>query len=321
MTVWTVSCLPKLVLKFYKRTWTVVGPSFTKVLQAQLNRSRLMESGRHGATRLIPKVEGVPDATELRPITLLQTDYRLLSKCLAVRLHEVMKEVVHPGQLGTGDRNILTGVSNILRSIDVVNKKNMKAYLASWDSMKAYDRASIKYLDKVTEKMSFPQVFRSWLRMLHFSATTRLILPSGLSRKIPVSFSFRQGDSIAGDCYCLTQEPLLRIIRERLSGLLVTNFNQKDEDYMDDVQFVSENEQDLVTFNTTFRQFEAQSGAMLSRDAKSKLMGLGQWMGRENWPLAWIKTVKEMKVLGFLVCPQYTETIRCSWESVFRGFQ
>ena len=110
--------------EFFKITWNIIGSSFTKVLQAQLDRSRLTESGRHGATRLIPKVEGVPDVTQLRPITLLQTDYRLLSKCLAVRLHSVMKEVVHPSQLGTGDRNILTGVYNILSSIDIVNKKH-----------------------------------------------------------------------------------------------------------------------------------------------------------------------------------------------------
>ena len=313
--------LDGLTYEFFKTTWSIIGPSFTKVLQAQLDRSRLMESGRHGVTRLIPNVEGVPDVTQFRPITLLQTDYRLLSKCLAVRLHSVMKEVVNPGQLGTGDRNILTGVYNILSSIDIVNKQNKKAYLASWDAMKAYDRASIVYLDKVTEKMCFPQLFRSWLMMLHCGATTRLFLPSGLSKKIPVSFSFRQGDSIAGDCYCLTQEPLLRLIRERLSGLLVSNFNQKDEDYMDDVQFVSGDEQDLVIFNRTFREFEAQSGAMLSRDSKSKVMGLGQWEGRTDWPLTWIKTVKEMKVLGFLVCPQYADTLRCSWDSVFRGFQ
>ena len=55
------------------------------------------------------------------------------------------------------------------------------------------------------------------------------------------------------------------MMRERLSGLLVTNFNQKDEDYMDDVQFVSGDEQDVVIFNTTFSEYEAQSGAMLSR--------------------------------------------------------
>ena len=101
--------LDGLTYEFFKRTWHVIGQTFTKVLQTQLDREILMKSGRQGATRLIPKVDGVPDVTELRPITLLQVDYRLLSKCLAVRLHLVMEEVVEPGQLGTAGRNILTG--------------------------------------------------------------------------------------------------------------------------------------------------------------------------------------------------------------------
>ena len=91
----------------------------------------------------------------------------------------------------------------------------------------------VAYLDKVTKRMAFPVVFRGWLKMLHMGATTKL-LSSGLSREIPVSFSFPQGDCIAGDLYCLTQEPLLRMLRSKLQGLQVTNFHQKDADYMDD---------------------------------------------------------------------------------------
>jgi hypothetical protein len=125
------------------------------------------------------------------------------------------------------------------------------------------------------------------------------ILPTGLSRVIPVSFSFRQGDCIAGDLFCLTQEPLLRMLWKKLVGLEVTNFTQKYEDYMDD-QFVSSNPEDLVVFNRVFRCYEAQSGAKLSRDRKSKVMGLGSW---QDWPLDWIRSVNRLKVLGFMVCP------------------
>ena len=46
--------LDGLTYKFYKCTWVVIGTSFSKVLQVQLTRVRLLESGRHGATRLIP---------------------------------------------------------------------------------------------------------------------------------------------------------------------------------------------------------------------------------------------------------------------------
>ena len=313
--------LDGLPYEFYKKTWQVIGLTFTKVLQVQLNRERLMESSRHGATRLINKVDQVPDVTQLRPITLLQVDYRLLSKCLAVRLHLVIWEVVDKGQLGTAGRNILTGVYDILSSIDYINLNKLKAYLASWDAMKAFDRSSTVYLDKVTEKMAFPPLFRAWLQMLHQGATTRLILASGLSQEIRVSFSYRQGDCIAGDLYCLSQEPLLRMMRKRLQGLVVSNFVQKDEDYMDDIQFLSSHEEDLVTFNLIVKQFEAQSGFLLSRDQKSKVLGLGEWLGREDWPLAWIQSMKELKVLGFIVCPTYQDTLRRTWEQVFQGFQ
>ena len=307
--------------EFYKCTWSVIGSTFTNILQIQLDGENILESGRHGATCLISKVNAVPDVTQLRPITLLQTDYRILSKCLAERLHIVIGEVVDPGQLGTGGRNMLTGVYNIISSIDFINKNNLPAFIASWDSMKAYDRASIVYLDKVTERMDFPEVFRGWLKMLHRKATTRLILPSGLSREIPVSFSFRQGDCIAGDLYCLQEEPLLRMLRKHLKGLQITNFKQKEEAYMDDIINISSDVTDLITFNKIFSQFEAQSGAMLSRDNKSKVMGLGQRTGKSDWPLEWIQTVSEMKILGFRICPKYSNTLKNTWEAVLGGFQ
>ena len=92
---------------------------------------------------------------------------------------------------------------------------------------------------------------------------------------------------------------------------------------MDDIQVLSSDPEDLVTFDKVMLQFEAQSGAILSRDKKTKVMGLGRWRGRQNWPeeVKWIKSVNQMKVLGFIICPDYSSTLKCSWENVFRGFQ
>ena len=315
--------LDGLTYEFYRVAWPALGRSFHKVLQVQLERCRLIESGKHGATRLIPKVESVPEAKDLRPITLLQVDYRILSKCLASRLRSIIHEVVEPGQLATGNGNILTGVYEILATIDFINKSNSEAFITSADLMKAFDRAMVTYLEIVTERMGFPKMFRDWMQMLHAGATTKLLLLSGLSREIPVSFSFRQGDCIAGDLYCLVQEPLLRMLRKMLTGFQVTNFRQKDTSFMDDTSFLSNNLNDLVTFNQVMVKFEAQSGAILSRDKKTKVMGLGKWRGREEWPheVHWIKTVTSMELLGFTVCPRFTDTLDLTWGKVFRGVQ
>ena len=149
--------LDGLTYEFYRVAWPALGHSFHKVFQVQLDRCRLIESGKHGATRLITKIEAVPEARDLKPITLLQVDYRILSKCLASGLHSVIHEVVEPGQLATGNGNILTGVFKILSTIDFVNKFNSEAYILSADQIKAFDWAMVTYLEKVTKKMHFPR--------------------------------------------------------------------------------------------------------------------------------------------------------------------
>ena len=68
--------------EFYKATWSTIRKSFVMVLQCQLDRLKIIESNSIGATRLLSKVVGVPTVSELRPITLLNCDYRLLSKLL-----------------------------------------------------------------------------------------------------------------------------------------------------------------------------------------------------------------------------------------------
>ena len=55
---------------------------------------------------------------------------------------------------------------------------------------------------------------------------------------------------------------------------------QRDEDYCDDINFVSEEEHDLVVVESIFTRFESVSGALLSRS----WMGLGPWVhGRTSW--------------------------------------
>ena len=139
--------------------------------------------------------------------------------------------------------------------------------------------------------------------MLHKDATTCLKLPTGLSRVIPVTFSFRQGEPVALDLYSLQQEPLLRLLRISLRGIPITNFTQKDVEYCDDVEFVSNDVQDLITFNRIMTKFEATSCAILSRNEKSKILGIGSWRNKEDWPLevSWLKTEKQLKIFGVII--------------------
>ena len=74
---------------------------------------------------------------------------------------------------------------------------------------------------------------------------------------------------------------------------------QKDEDFCDDLNFLSESEQDLLIIENVFERFEAVSGAILSRSSKSKVMGLGPWRQKDNWVLPWLQVKDELKIFGF----------------------
>ena len=84
--------------------------------------------------------------------------------------------------------------------------------------------------------------------------------------------------------YILQQEPLLRMLRATLTGLTITNFKLKDKSYCDGIVQPSSDTRDLVKFNEVMEKFEITSGTFLSRNQKSKVMGIGTWRGRQNWP-------------------------------------
>jgi hypothetical protein len=132
----------------------------------------------------------------------------------------------------------------------------------------------LSYLVKVMQAMEFPVTFINWILMLHEGATTRFILKF-LTDPIKVLFSIR----------------LLMMMRRMTRGLTVSLVQQKDEDFCDDVNFIGERECDLIVIDEVFSNFEDISGAILSRSEKSKVMGLGPWKGRQDWPLSWLVVI------------------------------
>ena len=313
--------LDGLPYELYKSTFDIIGQDFTRVLQVQMARFRIIESDQHGATRLTPKVEGVPAVTELRPITLLNCDYKILSKCFVKRLTPVMPEVILSGQLcSNGEKNILFGITNIVSSVEYVNLHKVPAFLVSYDMYKAYDRVMLSYLVKVMQAMEFPSTFVDWILMLHEGATTSFIL-GFLTDPIKVLFSIRQGDPLSMLLYIIYIEPLLMMIRRMTRGLAVSHVQQKDDDYCDDVNFIGERENDLIVIEEIFSNFEDVSGAILSRSEKSKVMGLGPWRGKQDWPMDWLKVVTMMKIFGFQIMPSYNQSLQLSLDACLEGFR
>jgi hypothetical protein len=91
--------LDGLSYEFYKYTFGFVVSPLLDGLNAMLNGGLLSPSLRHGVVRLLPKVPGVPMALQLRLITLLNTDYKLLTKMMVACLLPLLPSVLKATQL------------------------------------------------------------------------------------------------------------------------------------------------------------------------------------------------------------------------------
>ena len=312
--------LDGLTYEFYKTVWPVISEVFCQQLQCQLDRVKLIESNTVGATRLAPKVSGIPHSDELRPITLLNCDYKILSKLFVFRMLPILLFVIRSGQLCTvGNKNILFGVNNVLSSILLAKLKKLGGCLISLDFFKAYDRVLVDFLLLVMEKMNFSKKFCSWIKMLHVGAKTRFILQF-LTEAIDVSFSIRQGDPLAMILYIINIEPLLLYLERRTVGLSICGISQCLEAYCDDLNILTNQDSDFLEVDSAIRKFEAVSGAILSRDKKCKVMGFGSWKDRVNWPLAYLKSVKELKVFWIFFCDSYRSLIKRNWDYRYEKF-
>ena len=329
--------LPK---ELYTALWELIGEDLLGMLQAVLDRLLLPESCTRGLTRLISKVlpPRIPEVTDMRPVTLLNTDYKLLSRILTRRTRLVLPEVILSRQLATPGRDIMEGVHCLLSTMAFIERRFQEggryaALLALYDMVKAFDRTHVAYLDLVLDQMNFPEQFRSWILMLHRGATTRLIFKDGrLSDLIRIKVSERQGDPWAMTGYILQFEPFLRALEKAVTGVTLglprvnmmpnpTSHTEKGPAFADDYGIITTNEQDLLTVDQVSRRYEEQSGALLSRNKKSKVIFLGAWRDqarRPPLPITYLREVEETKVFGFWISHSVKQTIRRTWEERIR---
>ena len=168
--------------------------------------------------------------------------------------------------------------------------------------------------------MKFPQCFIDKIKTMHSNINTCYI-DGSLNRKLPVSISLGQGDPSPMPLYLVNQEPLLVQIGKGVTGVFLAGFRQKDEDYVDDISALSTDTKDLLYLDQNFRMFESRSGTVLNRSNKSKIVGLGNWVGRDVWPLCCTGSeLKKLKIFGVQFKPTVKATVVASWGNCLQGF-
>ena len=87
--------------EFYRFVWPELGPEMVASFNYGFRTGTLSISQRRGIISLIPKKNKDKTLLEnLRPVSLLNTDYKILTKTIAKRLEKVLPKIINSDQTG-----------------------------------------------------------------------------------------------------------------------------------------------------------------------------------------------------------------------------
>jgi len=90
--------LDGLPAEFFKKFWDLIGPELLLVFRESLEKNELPLSCRRAVLTLIPKKGNPLLISQWRPVSLLCTDYKILSKALALHISPLLKDIIHMDQ-------------------------------------------------------------------------------------------------------------------------------------------------------------------------------------------------------------------------------
>ena len=129
----------------------------------------LLISQRRGIITPIPKPN--KDTTlldNLRPISLLNTDYKILTKVIAKRLEKVLPKVINPDQTGyVKNRYIGENVRLISDIMTFPEEKNIPGIALFLDFKKTFDTIEWDFINSCLKVFNFGPDIQNWVKILY----------------------------------------------------------------------------------------------------------------------------------------------------------
>lgn len=201
--------------EFYIEFFQTVGPTMVEMMNMSIRRRKLEKSQGLAVIKLLPKKKNAIRPSDFRSISLLCTDYKLLSGILAERLKTTLPESIGGGQRGgvPGRKifNSLTLFRDFIERINELKERGGKigAALVAIDLEKAYDFVDRNALWTIMDAMGYSRQFTDMLRTLYNNCDMQIMNCGDECGTIVAKNSIRQGCPLSMHLFVIYLEPLL----------------------------------------------------------------------------------------------------------------
>lgn len=303
-----------LPIEFYKQFWYLLENCFLEICNEIKDGQNIPEGFNEGVIVLIPKEYPCNNMNKIRPISLLNTDYKIVARVMAARIKQVLHKIIHVSQTAAvPGRTILESLTDYRELISYCSVIRPTAAILSLDLNKAFDRIRHPYLLGVMTHLGFGEKFVHMIKNLLKNATSKININGHLTKPVPIEKSVRQGCPLSMTLFVIAVDPLLRRLSERLQGINIYGNTVKCIAYADDVGVVVNNTRELNAVKTAVVEFEHVSGSKLNVQ-KTKLMPLGP-----GFPLDEVDNYERtdnLKLLGIRMYSCPLKTTATAWKDI-----
>ena len=315
-------------VEFYKVFWPKIKTFLHRSMLWSFENGELSIDQKRGVITLVPKKD--KDGRFLknwRPISLLNTDYKILTKLLANRLQNVLPEIISNDQVGYIKKRFIGDNIRIIDDIiDYCIKFHTPSLILLVDFEKAFDTVKWNFLFKMLKLFNFGPNFTKWIKVIYNDINSCVINNGYFTEFFELQNGIRQGCPISGLLFILVAEILAISIRSNpnIKGLNIYGRNHVINQLADDTTlFLSDT--DSVKYSLILLEnFAKVSGLRINRDKTECVIIVGGKYINKNLELgiSWNSSdTTFFKTLGVWFSINKNEMIKKNLEEKFQKMQ
>ena len=286
--------------EFYKFFYDLIWRDLLNSYEAAFQNGSLSISQRRGIITLIPKADGdLKELSNWHPISLLNIDYKILTKALAKRIEKYLPKLIDSDQTGfVKGRYIGQNIRLLSDIMEYLDAKKTSGLLLFIDFEKAFDSLEWDFMNKALNAFNFGPNVKRWITIFYEGVQSAVMNGGFLTNYFNVSRGVRQGCPLSPLLFILATELLAVKIRQDsdCKGISLPEDQEvKISQFADDTT-ITKNVESLKPHLQILDCFGNVSGLKL--DKKTKAMWMGSMKDSKLNVLDFKTTKEPIKVLG-----------------------
>ena len=251
-----------------------------------------MDSCFNKATIISLYKKGEPsDPTNWRPISLLNSDYKIYTSIINNRIKRIIPRLIKETQTGFVNGRFI--IDNITILHEIIKKGHPDLLLIFLDIKKAFDSLNHTSIIKILIKLKIHPIYVKAIRNIYKSSTASITHQGENHNPFKILTGVKQGYPLSPTLFVLAMELLARTLQKKLSGIEIHNIKLTNSMFADDTTIMCEGSSDKLKADKILTKFQEATGLTINKNKSC-------YYTTKN-TINDIPPIQEEKILGYMV--------------------